>query len=68
MANTTDARSHHKPSHEAQVKGGEHSHQSNAGASSHKEEDGRTHNKPSHAENSPFALDVTQLHTFSRSL
>lgn len=52
MANTQDGRSHNQPSHEAQVKGGQHSHegQSNKeqGSSSSKSGDGRSHNQPSH--------------------
>ena len=56
MSETTDNRSHNQPSHEAQVKGGEHSHQGStnqAGTSpktsgSPAKEDGRSHNQPSH--------------------
>jgi hypothetical protein len=48
MANTTDGRSHNQPSHEAQVKGGEHSHQGTNNQTPEKETDGRSHNQPSH--------------------
>jgi hypothetical protein len=56
MANQTDDRAHNRPSHEASVKGGQHSHQgshenkvnqqeqSNEG----KQGDDRSHNQPSH--------------------
>ena len=57
----TDQRTHNQPSHEAQVKGGQHSQsgsqqgseelssgQHNQGSASHKKEDGRSHNQPSH--------------------
>jgi hypothetical protein len=47
MANTTDSRSHNQPSHEAQVKGGEHSHQGSS-TSSGNQTSGREHNQPSH--------------------
>jgi hypothetical protein len=59
MAKETDDRSHNQPSHEASVKGGEHSHQgSHKTSTSHQQqqgtseksekEDGRSHNQPSH--------------------
>jgi hypothetical protein len=48
MANTTDGRSHNQPSHEASVKGGEHSHSGKTASTSSHEEDGRKHNQPSH--------------------
>ena len=56
MANTTDGRSHNQPSHEASVKGGQHSHsgqqeQSNdstQGQQGGGTQDGRSHNQPSH--------------------
>ncbi len=48
MANTTDGRSHNQPTHEAQVKGGEHSHQGNSHDASKTTDDGRSHNQPSH--------------------
>jgi hypothetical protein len=44
MAETTDGRKHNEPSHEAQVKGGEHSH---SGGNSNKTTSGN-HNPPSH--------------------
>lgn len=54
MANTEDGRSQNQPSHEAQVKGGQHSHQGNSGGpegskgSETSEGDGRSENRPSH--------------------
>jgi hypothetical protein len=63
MATEHDGRSHNQPSHEAQVKGGQHSHQGaqhgsgdsataqhDQGSGSRKsdEQDGRSHNQPSH--------------------
>jgi hypothetical protein len=43
----TDERTQNQPSHEAQVKGGEHSHQGSQHTSS-EPADGRSHNQPSH--------------------
>jgi hypothetical protein len=43
MANTTDERTHNQPSHEAQVKGGEHSHMGH-----NDKENNRGGNQPSH--------------------
>jgi hypothetical protein len=43
----TDERTHNQPSHEAQVKGGQHSHQGSQNASDDSG-DGRSHNQPSH--------------------
>jgi len=55
MANETDGRSHNQPSHEASVKGGQHSHQGSHESQGQqqqgtagKSEDGRSHNQPSH--------------------
>jgi hypothetical protein len=56
MANSTENKSHNQPSHEAQVKGGQHSHQGGSEHSStsqrqqsnEHEKDGRSHNQPSH--------------------
>ena len=63
MATEHDARSHNQPSHEAQVKGGQHSHQGSqqgthdtsgtqhdqgSGSQQSKTQDERSHNQPSH--------------------
>jgi len=55
MANTTDNRSHNQPSHDAQVKGGQTSHQGGSDASKSQsqqsnagEKDGRSQNQPGH--------------------
>jgi hypothetical protein len=56
MANQTDGRSQNQPSHEASVKGGQHSHQGSHEKKTGQQEqsneerqgDGRTHNQPSH--------------------
>jgi hypothetical protein len=61
MAKENDAQTHNQPSHEAQMKGGQHSHQGaqqgshestsgqpNQGSATHKAEDGRSRNQPSH--------------------
>ncbi|HTZ57898.1 MAG TPA: hypothetical protein VMB49_07380 [Acidobacteriaceae bacterium] len=56
MAKATDERSHNQPSHEAQVKGGQHSHQGShenqAGqpqqSNEERREDSRSQNQPSH--------------------
>jgi hypothetical protein len=45
MAETNDGRAHNKPSHEAQVKGGEHSH---SGSESKQGSTTGSHNQPSH--------------------
>ena len=56
MANTSDNRSHNQPSHEAQVKGGQQSHQGGSDASHSQtqqsnetnQKDNRTQNQPGH--------------------
>ena len=56
MADQEDGRPHNQPSHEAQVKGGQHSHQGSdeSKATQHeqsteeKQNDGRSQNQPSH--------------------
>jgi hypothetical protein len=52
MANQEDGRTHNQPSHEASVKGGQHSHQgthpSDAKQQDQSGEDGRSKNQPTH--------------------